>query len=111
MLWQPAPVAPQPAVPVSLIAGTLEAKGFEERLMRLGPTPETPEAPAQFWKDFIRDTAPEFRKPTVDQLATFIQPTFQALIDGAVYCEPQLRQIIERVRPDVERAYPALSAP
>ena len=36
----------------------------------------------QFWKDFIRDTAPEFRKPTIEQLATFMQPTWQALIDG-----------------------------
>ena len=42
-------------------AGTLEAKGFEERLMRLGPPPEVPEVPGQFWKDFIRDTAPVFR--------------------------------------------------
>jgi UDP:flavonoid glycosyltransferase YjiC (YdhE family) len=43
-------------------AGTLEAKGFEERLMRLGPAPEAPEEPGQFWKDFIRDTAPVFRQ-------------------------------------------------
>ena len=57
--------------------------------------------PAQFWKDFIRDTAPEFRKPTVEQLETFMQPTWQALIDGARYCEPQLREILDRVRPDV----------
>ena len=42
-------------------AGTLEAKGFEERLMRLAPAPAEPEAPGQFWKDFIRDTAPAFR--------------------------------------------------
>ena len=55
----------------------------------------------QFWKDFIKETAPEFRKPTIEQLSTFIQPTFQALIDGAKYCEPQLREIIERQRPDV----------
>ena len=55
----------------------------------------------QFWKDFIRDTSPEFRKPTIEQLATFMQPTWQALIDGARYCEPQLREIIERQRPDV----------
>jgi UDP:flavonoid glycosyltransferase YjiC (YdhE family) len=54
-----------------------------------------------FWKEFIRETAPEFRKPTIDQLTTFILPTFQALIDGAVYCEPRLREIIERVKPDV----------
>ena len=33
--------------------------------------------------------------------ATFMQPTWQALIDGARYCEPQLREIIARQRPDV----------
>ena len=49
-------------------AGTLEAKGFEERLMRLGPAPAEPEVPGQFWIDFIRDTAPVFRKPTIEQL-------------------------------------------
>src|SRR4051794_26997755 len=45
-------------------AGTLEEKGFEERLMRLSPPPEQEEEPGQFWKDFIRDTAPVFRKTT-----------------------------------------------
>ena len=64
--------------------------------------PDAPEQDAgQFWKDFIRDTAPEFRKPTIEQLATFMQPTWQALIDGARYCEPQLREIIARQQPDV----------
>ena len=60
-------------------AGNLEAKGFEERLMRLGPAPTDPEVPGQFWIDFIRDTAPVFRKPTIEQLGEFIAPTFQAL--------------------------------
>ena len=32
---------------------------------------------------------------------TFMQPTWQALIDGAMYCEPQLREIIGRQRPEV----------
>ena len=36
--------------------------------MRLGPPPEVEEEPGQFWKDFIRETAPVFRKPTIDQL-------------------------------------------
>ena len=49
-------------------AGTLEAKGFEERMMRLAPPPEEPEEPGQFWKDFIRETAPVFRKSTIEQL-------------------------------------------
>jgi len=82
-------------------AGTLEARGFEERLMRLGPPPEVEEAPGQFWKDFIRDTAPVFRKPTIEQLAEFIQPTWAALLDGARYVQPRLREIFDELRPDV----------
>jgi MGT family glycosyltransferase len=82
-------------------AGNLEAKGFEERLMRLGPAPEEPEEPGQFWKDFIRETAPVFRKPTVEQLGEFIAPTFQALVDGAQYVDGRLVEIIDDVQPDV----------
>ena len=82
-------------------AGTLEAKGFEERHMRLGPKPEVEEAPGQFWINFIRDTAPVFRKPTIEQLADFIAPTWQALIDGAKYVEPRLRAIFDELQPDV----------
>jgi UDP:flavonoid glycosyltransferase YjiC (YdhE family) len=82
-------------------AGTLEAQGFEERLMRLTPPPEVEEAPGQFWKDFIRDTAPVFRKQTIEQLGEFIAPTFQALIDGAKYVDDRLLEIIEELRPDV----------
>lgn len=82
-------------------AGTLEAQGFEERLMRLTPPPETEEAPGQFWKDFIRDTAPVFRKSTKEQLAEFIAPTFQALTDGARYVDYRLLEIIDELEPDL----------
>jgi MGT family glycosyltransferase len=82
-------------------AGTLDAQGFEERLMRLGPPPETEEEPGQFWKDFIRETAPVFRKPTIEQLGDFIAPTFQALVDGAKYVDERLHEIFDDVQPDV----------
>ncbi len=88
--------------------GKLAPMGFVEDLVDLAPPADAGDEDVageqdagQFWKDFIRDTAPEFRKPTVEQLSTFMAPTWQALIDGAVYCEPQLKEIIERVRPDV----------
>lgn len=83
--------------------GKLEALGFEEDLVDLAPPAENADEQdaGQFWKDFIRDTSPEFRKPTIEQLETFIKPTWQALIDGAMYCEGQLKAIIERVKPDV----------
>ena len=82
-------------------AGNLEAQGFEERLMRLGPPPEVEEAPGQFWKDFIRETAPVFRKPTIEQLSEFIEPTWRALCDGARYVDDRLREIFDEVQPDV----------
>jgi len=82
-------------------AGTLEARGFEERLMRLGPAPEVEEAPGQFWKDFIAATSPEFRKPTIEQLTSFIEPTMRALVEGAMYVDDRLREIIEELDPDL----------
>jgi MGT family glycosyltransferase len=82
-------------------AGTLQARGFEERHMRLGPPPEQDEVPGQFWKDFIRDTAPVFRRPTIEQLGDFIAPTFRALVDGARYVDARLEEIIAELAPDV----------
>jgi UDP:flavonoid glycosyltransferase YjiC (YdhE family) len=87
--------------------GKLTGLGFEEDLVDLSPPadvgePGAPEQDAgQFWKDFIRDTAPEFRKPTIEQLDTWVRPVWDELITGARYSEPQLREIVARTRPDV----------
>ena len=95
--------------------GRLEPLGFEEDLVDLAPPPEggAEQDAGQFWTDFITETAPEFRKPTIEQLATFIEPVFASLIDGATYCEPQLKAILDRTQPDVivednVNAFPAL---
>jgi MGT family glycosyltransferase len=84
-------------------AGRLAPFGFVEALVALAePDPDAVEGSAgQFWIDFVNETAPEFAKPTRDQLASFVQPTYQALIDGAKYAEPRLREIIAEHRPDV----------
>ena len=78
--------------------GKLSSLGFKEELVDLSAPPENADAQSagQFWKDFIRDTSPEFKKPTVEQLETFITPTRQALIDGAIYSEPRLKEIIAK---------------
>jgi MGT family glycosyltransferase len=84
-------------------AGKLERFGFVEELVDLAAPVEGAgeEDAGKFWTDFIAETSPEFRKPTVEQLASFIQPTYQALIDGARYCEPRLREIIANHHPNV----------
>ena len=82
--------------------GRLSPYGFEERLVDLAaPVEGASDDAGQFWTEFIASTAPEFRKPTIEQLSTFVAPTYQALIDGARFCERQLRSIIDEVRPDV----------
>jgi UDP:flavonoid glycosyltransferase YjiC (YdhE family) len=45
--------------------GKLTPLGFEEDLVDMAPPPhdDAEQDAGQFWKDFIRDTAPEFRKP------------------------------------------------
>jgi MGT family glycosyltransferase len=81
--------------------GTLAGKGFEEQLMRLKPKPAIEEAPGQFWKDFIRDTAPEFQRSTLEQVEALIKPIWRELIDGSRYVNDRLEAIFQQVQPDV----------
>ena len=74
------------------------------------PAAAEPEEPGQFWKDFIRETAPVFRRPTIEQLGEFIAPTWQALIDGARYVDERLAEIFDELAPDVDRRGQRLSA-
>jgi MGT family glycosyltransferase len=96
--------------------GKLTPLGFKEDLVDLAPPAENAEEQdaGQFWKDFIRDTAPEFRKPTIEQLETWVKPVWIELINGAKYCQPRLLEIVDRVRPDIVVednvvAFPALN--
>jgi MGT family glycosyltransferase len=81
--------------------GRLEPLGFEEDLVDLAPPPDGEQDAGQFWTDFITETAPEFRRPTIEQLSTFVEPVWASLIDGARYCQPQLEAILDRANPDV----------
>ena len=85
----------------ALVRGNAGREGIRGAAGRLAPPAEGDEDPGQFWKDFIRDTAPVFRKPTIEQLEGFIAPTFEALCDGARYVDEQLVEILAEVGPDV----------
>lgn len=105
--------------------GKLAALGFDEDLVDLAPPPAAGESAAagagepaseagaggepvgesagagQFWTDFVKETAPVFRLPTIEQLESFVLPTWKALVDGARYCQPQLESVLDRQMPDV----------
>ncbi len=78
-------------------AGEIEKVGLEERLLRTTPPSETEEAVGQFWVDFIAETAPIFRKPTLEQIDQFIRPTWQALADGIAYGDDRAYEILQEV--------------
>ncbi|HTX62054.1 MAG TPA: nucleotide disphospho-sugar-binding domain-containing protein [Acidimicrobiales bacterium] len=93
--------------------GRLEPLGFEEDLVALAPPRDAgnpdPGAPdpgassdaGRFWTDFVKETAPFFRLPTLEQLEHFVQPTWRALLDGARFVQEQLLGVVGRQRPDV----------
>jgi len=82
-------------------AGKLEPLGFTEDLVNLAEQADAEQDAGQFWKDFIANTAAEFRKPTIDQLETWIKPVWEELIAGARYSHDQLTEIVARSRADV----------
>ncbi len=95
--------------------GKLAALGFEERLVAMAPPAPADEvvAAGQVWIDFIRDTAPHFRTPTIEQVSSVIEPIWRQLLDAAVYAQPQYAAVVEEIDPDViaqdnVSAFPAL---
>jgi MGT family glycosyltransferase len=81
--------------------GELEKRGFEEALMRMAPPPEHEEQVGEGWAEFIRVTAPEFRKPTIEQLATVTMPIWAELAEGAKYAHERMLEVWDEARPDV----------
>jgi UDP:flavonoid glycosyltransferase YjiC (YdhE family) len=81
-------------------AGEIEKAGLEERLLRTTPPPESEESVGQFWVDFIAETAPIFRKPTLEQIDEFIRPTWQALADGIAFGDDRAYEILQEVEAD-----------
>jgi MGT family glycosyltransferase len=81
--------------------GELDRRGFEERLMRMAPPEERADPTADPWAEFIRVTAPEFAKPTIEQIETVTKPIWEALVAGERYSHDRLMEIWADVRPDV----------
>jgi UDP:flavonoid glycosyltransferase YjiC (YdhE family) len=81
--------------------GVLVERGFEERVMRMAPPEEDADPTADPWAEFIRVTAPEFRRPTIEQQATVTAPIWEALVAGARFSHDRLMEIWDDIHPDV----------
>ena len=81
--------------------GELIKRGFEERMMRMAAPEEDADPTADPWAEFIRVTAPEFAKPTIEQIETVTKPIWEALVAGERYSHERIMAIWDDIRPDV----------
>jgi MGT family glycosyltransferase len=81
--------------------GVLDAKGIEERLMRMSPPEENADPTSDPWAEFIRMMAPEFRKPTIEQQSSVTRPIWETLVGGARFAHDRLMEIWADLRPEV----------
>jgi UDP:flavonoid glycosyltransferase YjiC (YdhE family) len=51
------------------------------------------------WQAFVRRHLPHFRPGPVDQLETYVAPSWQAIIDTSINAEAPLRQRLARLKP------------
>ena len=53
-----------------------------------------------YWQAFVRRHLPHFRLSPIDQLETYVAPTWEAIVDTAINAEAPLRQLLPRLKPD-----------
>ena len=68
--------------------------------MRMSPPPEGEETVGGGWAEFVRETSPQFRRPTIEQLETVTAPIWAEFVDGAEYSHDRLTEIWAELRPD-----------
>ena len=53
-----------------------------------------------YWQDFVNRHLPHFRLSPLDQIETYVAPTWEAIVDTAIKAEAPLRQVLARLKPD-----------
>ena len=80
--------------------GVFSRYGFEERLVDMSEPMDAAQA-SQFWKDFIASHLPHFRLSPIEQLATYVVPVWEAVVDSAIHVEKELDRALAEIRPDL----------
>ena len=80
-------------------SGVFADYGFQEYPL---PTDEalTESERQTYWQSFVNRHLPHFRLSPVDQIETYVAPTWEAIVDTAIKAEAPLRQLLPRLKPD-----------
>ena len=80
--------------------GVFEGYGFEEHLVDMsGGMPD--EEAARFWADFIAGHLPHFHLSPIEQVATYVVPVWEMIVDTAINSHEMLTTHLKSLRPDV----------
>lgn len=58
------------------------------------------EATEDYWQSFIATHLPHFNLSPIEQLPTYVGPTWEAIVDTAISVEDDLETLIDRIQPD-----------
>lgn len=114
--------------PEASFGAALNCVGIAQELRRLGATPvfichpgftgvfdeygfkefhlpaqaqNTSQASEDYWQNFINTQLPHFDLDPMEQLATYVAPTWEAIVDTVEAAEPGLTDLLNRIRPDL----------
>jgi MGT family glycosyltransferase len=91
------------AVPVFIchpgFAGIFADYGFKEYHLPLSQMDDGRNV-ADYWQAFINRHLPHFDLTPLEQLATYVGPTWEAIVDTAIAAEDGLAETLAQIRPD-----------
>jgi MGT family glycosyltransferase len=80
-------------------AGVFAEYGFaEHHLPTAGSLSESDRQ--NYWQGFVRRHLPHFRLSPIDQIETYVAPTWEAIVDTAIEAEAPLKELLARLKPD-----------
>lgn len=77
-------------------SGVFSEYGFQEHHL---PASDTT-APETYWQDFVSRHLPHFDFTPIDQIETYVAPTWEAIVETAEQAEAPLFALLQRLRPD-----------
>ncbi|MES3708688.1 glycosyltransferase [Pseudomonas putida] len=79
--------------------GLFAEYGFAEYPLLLD-SPLSAEEHQHYWERFIERNIPYFDQTPLDQIASYVAPAWEAIIDTAIEAEKPLQQLLARLKPD-----------
>ena len=90
------------AVPVFIchagFTGVFSEYGFKE--YHLPPSPSSNQPTEETWQAFVSTHMDHFNQSPLEQLTSYVAPTWEAIVDTAIQAEAGLEALLKRIKPE-----------